>query len=436
MLNRVAHELSGATNLLLAFSGGMDSTVLLHLLLQLQGQFSSLRVVHIHHGVDAEDEQVAQFCLRSCQGWQIACDTIRIQVECRSRVSLQDAARKARYEALAAYMRPGEWLVTAHHLNDQCETFLLALKRGSGPKGLSAMASSQSFSVGQLIRPLLKVAQSDLQEYAKSHSLQWFEERSNQTLRFDRNFLTQMIIPQLLDRWPAFLESTARSAQLCAQQEQVVDEWSYAYLRPILDQQKSLPIAPLIELSIAHRNAILLRWCRMVGAPAPSHQAILHLWHEVALSRHDANPILQIGSWQVRRFRERLYLLPPQPPLPDKICWDLTADLQLPADLGILACSASEGSHVRAPTADQIVTIRFGLRGRVAISNVGRARVKKIYQECQVPPWLRDRLPVVYYDEIPISIPGILVTAEATPTTGESGFYLEWRHSWELHSSI
>lgn len=435
----VAQALRGATRLLLALSGGLDSCVLLQLLQQLleTQQLQSLRAVHVHHGLSPQADEWATFCQRYCHTAGVAYQCVPVSVIQRSRHSLEAVARTARYAALAQLLDRGEMLVTAHHRDDQCETLLLALKRGSGPAGLAAMPECQPFAAGVLCRPLLSVSRVRLHAYAQQQGLQWVEDASNQLLQFDRNFLRHSILPPVVRRWPHFAEATLRSAQLCGEQEQLLDELLQPLLQQCLDQHGALAIEALAQCSEVKRQALLRRWCRQVGAPIPSRQQLVQLWSQIALSSQDANPQLQLGHWQVRRYRRRLYLVAPLAPLPALCVWqDCESTLSLPAGLGRVWLQSSRtpmpatdqlASWIRLPDPGERISWRFGVSGRVRIIGRGSRPLKKIYQEQGIPPWLRPRLPVLYYDDVAVTIPGLFVTEAGAPHPVNPAKSLIWQ---------
>ena len=221
-LNR---QLLTSRQILVAFSGGLDSTVLLHQLVQWRTENPgvALRAIHVHHGLSANADAWVTHCENVCQQWQVPLVVERVQLA-QEGLGIEAQARQARYQAFARTLLPGEVLVTAQHLDDQCETFLLALKRGSGPAGLSAMGEVSEFAGTRLIRPLLARTRGELEQWALAHGLRWIEDESNQDDSYDRNFLRLRVVPLLQQRWPHFAEATARSAALCAEQERLLDE--------------------------------------------------------------------------------------------------------------------------------------------------------------------------------------------------------------------
>ncbi|HAT1558050.1 TPA: tRNA lysidine(34) synthetase TilS, partial [Aeromonas hydrophila] len=219
----------GSRGLLVAFSGGLDSTVLLVLAAQFaREQGLVLRALHVHHGLSPHADEWVAHCETVCQQLAVPLLVERVQLQRDSGDSLEAQAREARYLCLAAQLGEGEWLLTAHHQDDQLETLLLALKRGAGLRGLAGMVPSQPFAGGLLLRPLLEVSRAELADAAASLPYGWVEDESNQDVSYDRNFLRQRLIPQLKARWPAMAQTAARSMALCAEQEALLEELAEA----------------------------------------------------------------------------------------------------------------------------------------------------------------------------------------------------------------
>lgn len=417
-------------NLLVAFSGGLDSTVLLHQLVTLrdtQAANFQIRAMHIHHGLSPYADGWAEHCQQICEQWNVSFEVKRVQLA-NDGLGIEAHARTARYQALAETIRPDEVLLTAQHLDDQCETFLLALKRGSGPAGLAAMPERLPFGETELIRPLLGLTRKNLEAWANEHQLAWIEDESNQDDSYDRNFLRLRVIPEIQQRWPHFSQSVARSAQLCGEQEQLLDELLAEQLDELIQPDGSLLIGPMLLLSDIRRAALLRRWFSRQKAAMPSRTALTRLWGEVATSREDANPRLKFGAHEVRRYQGALYWLPILSELDDEIVpWPAPFEpLILPGGLGTLQCVAN-GLEIRAPLDDETVTVRFKASGQFHI--VGRERgrsLKKIWQELGIPPWQRARTPLLYYGEKLITALGVFVTQDGKATE-QSCWHVDWQ---------
>ncbi|CNK35167.1 tRNA lysidine(34) synthetase TilS [Yersinia mollaretii] len=437
LLNPVFAQLGGNRDFLVGFSGGLDSSVLLHLLVCIRDQLIpelKVRAIHIHHGLNPLADNWVKHCQQQCERWQIPLEVVRVSIDPRHN-GIEAAARTARYQAFSSHLAANEVLLTAQHLDDQCETFLLALKRGSGPAGLSAMAARMPFAHSQLLRPLLTFSREMLESYARTQQLQWIEDDSNQDDRFDRNFLRLRVLPLLNHRWPHFAQATARSAGLCAEQEQLLDELLADSLQQLKNHHSALSIEGLILASEAKRAAILRRWLGGEGASMPSQSQLQRLWLEVAMARPDAEPQLTLGAYQVRRFRQHLYLIPALKEINvDHLSWATVKDqaeppepLVLPANLGVLSLTTSGGQAIRAADLGDEISIGFGLHGDVKIVGRHHSRQgKKLWQELGIPPWQRERIPLLYFGEQLIAAAGVFVTQAGQVKEGEPCWHLNW----------
>ncbi|CAM3799501.1 tRNA lysidine(34) synthetase TilS [Rouxiella silvae] len=434
LLEHLTQLLGDKSRLCVAFSGGLDSTVLLHALVQLRASSMphlQLRAVHVNHGLSTHAQRWSDSCRERCGHWQVDFLAISVTVDARAG-GVEAAARGARYQALDGNLQEGETLLTAQHLNDQCETFLLALKRGSGPAGLSSMSASTTLGAHALLRPLLYVEREKLEDYARLHQLDWVEDDSNQNSRFDRNFLRLEVLPLLYQRWPHFAAATARSAILCAEQESLLDELLQEGLEQLIDEKGSLSITGLQSLSAPRRFALIRRWLAIQGAKMPSREQLQRIWDEVATSQEDAEPQLRLGENSIRRFRQRLYWLRPMQSLKETVLdWAGDKPLDLPDGLGTLTLdnSAQQGQWVRKPYANETLSVRFHARGYLHIVGRDRSRqIKKLWQELNVPPWERERIPLIFYNEKPIAAAGLFITHEAlTQGPQEAHWSLLWK---------
>lgn len=497
LYNIVIKQLMYKHNLVLAYSGGLDSTVLLDVLTLIRqksfynnGLDINFRAIHIHHGLNRNASDWANHCLHECQHRNVMLNIIHVKIKTFIG-GIESASRNVRYNTLKENLMKNEILLTGHHQNDQAETFLLALKRGSGPTGLSSMASESSFyNYNFLIRPLLACERSMLKEYANQRKLNWIEDCSNNNIHYDRNFLRICILPSLCKRWPHFIKSVSRSAKLCAEQELLIDKLLSVTLNTLVNQDGSLYILGLTKLSEIERLAILRRWLAMHQINMPTLRQLKCIWHEIICSKSDSVAQLRLDNWQIRRFRNRLYIIPLYLKIADvdrKIEWPSNVNyLVLPIGLGILfrrllynssniskeypklnipilskkinvmgnknyhqinkilpicinnnlynLTSKNDTSvkhiifYVRAPLLHEKVSIRFGsVTGLLYINGRCHARkLKKIWQELNIPPWQRKLIPLLFYNDILIAALGIFTTRDARLYNNQ----LQWQITW------
>lgn len=415
----------------IAYSGGLDSTVLLHQFKQLtlsQPHFQ-VRAIHIHHGLSPNADHWQKHCQLQCTQWQMPFNTYSVDIAQSSNIEAQ--ARLARYQCFQQQLADDEILVTAHHLDDQSETFLLALKRGSGIKGLAAMQTySQLFNI-QLFRPLLHFQKTQLLDYAHQHQLHWIEDESNQNEDFDRNFLRQQILPKLRQRWQHIDKMIQRSAQHCYQQQLLIDELLQPEFQQRYDAQKNtLNIAEWHTLSVLKQAALLRLWLQQLEHPMPT-QKQLSVLQEMADVQHDRQPELQLGDKVVRRYQHQLYLTPHFADL-SEFKANLVPDqwITLPDQLGKI-CLTTQQDHYQLdwlqfnkklfsltlPPTDELINLRFNYSGKVRLSPRHHHQdIKKIWQKYQIAPWQRQRTPLLFYGDQLIAALGVFKIQESAKT--------------------
>ncbi len=402
-----------AKSLVLALSGGVDSRVLLQLLVRYREQHAvNLRAVHVHHGLSPNADKWVEQCRQWCVTSQIPLTVEYVTLDQQSGESIEKLAREARYQVLAPHIKQQDTLLLGHHADDQLETFLLALKRGSGPKGLSAMAASASFSQGRLLRPLLTVTRQVIEEFALSQQLQWVEDESNTDTRYERNFLRHQVAPVLTQRWPFIHQAVQRSAELCAEQESVIEQLLAEKLRALINSHGGLSITGLQDASAVIRWQLIRAWLKQLHCPMPSRQHTEMIWSQVAMADDDANPVLNLNTYHIRRFHGHLFCIKP---LADISHWQqsMTVDtpLILPDQLGSLTLVTGQKGNIRLPENQNGWRVMFDPTGLSAcpLGRVGSRKLKKLFQEYGIPSWQRRRLPIVLYQERVAAIADLFV---------------------------
>ncbi|MET2899381.1 tRNA lysidine(34) synthetase TilS [Vibrio rotiferianus] len=407
------------TKIVLAFSGGVDSRLLLELLSRYQQVNSTgnnpikCHAVYVHHGLSSNADDWADKCLMWAEQVGITCSVELVSLDINSGDSIELLAREARYQVLSKHIQAGDLLLTGQHADDQVETFLLALKRGSGPKGLSSMAESMPFAGGMLVRPLLAIKREQIEAAAKEEGLDWVEDESNQDTRYDRNFLRHRIVPDLSERWPSIHQAVQRSASLCAQQEALLDELLGAVFERALQSDLSLSIDELAIHSDLARARLIRMWLAKLNANMPTQVQLNLIWNEVGLAQQDANPKLQLKQGEVRRFQNRLYWVTETA---DVTTWqsDIQTDtaLVLPERLGELTLNtSSEQATIALPFQPELLRVTFnpeGLSAHPTTRNHSR-KLKKLFQEYNVPSWLRRQIPILMYQNQVVAVAGLFV---------------------------
>ncbi|SFA73384.1 tRNA lysidine(34) synthetase TilS [Azotobacter beijerinckii] len=407
----------------LAFSGGLDSTVLLHLVVRLGRQHGlpPLSALHVHHGLQVVADDWPEHCRQVCARLGVPLQVLRVRVEAGA--SLERAAREARYRAFAEVLGEGELLLTAQHQDDQAETLLFRLLRGAGVRGLAAMPAVRTLGRGRLLRPLLGVSRGELERYAVEQGLQWIEDPSNRDQHFSRNFLRHRVLPLLTERWPQAVRSMARSAAHMAEARELLDDLARLDLAaargagdfPWLGLP-SLALAPLLGLSPARQRNALRHWLEpFTPLPDADHWAGWEALREAAV---DAAPVWRLVRGEMHRAAGRIWWLagdwlrPPAGPL----SWvEPTRPLALPGN----GCLQLQGRGPAAP-----LEVRYRRGGEVlAVPGRGHRDLKRLLNERGLPAFVRGRLPLLYRGNELLAVAGV----PGLDGSADGAFRLLWR---------
>ena len=397
----------GTTKVVLALSGGLDSMVLLELLQQAR-QLSTfqLQAVYVNHGLNPEASRWAEHCAKECASRNIVFASRNITID--SAANIEAAAREGRYQALASFIDSASTaLLTWHHADDQLETLVLALKRGAGLAGLSGMAQQRPFAGGSLLRPLLDCSRQHILAFARQHQLQWVEDSSNADNRFDRNYIRNVVAPLLTGRWPSFTDTALRSMQHLAEHQQLSDHYTEQALA-LCVEGKQLNLTALQQQMPLQQDLVIRRWLARFQLN-PSRQWLQTLKQQVIAASVDAQPLLVLGDYQLRRYQQRLFI-EQETALPASSCrllWDMQHNLTLPAGLGELAAYNEPGPDRLAVIRSE-VTVVFG---QLSLpfkpdSQAQHKPVKQWFKLWQVPPWQRGQVPLLLHNNKLLAVAG------------------------------
>jgi tRNA(Ile)-lysidine synthase len=409
-----------ATTCHVAFSGGIDSLVLLHALARLRdsGELRcELHAIHVHHGLSPHADAWAVHCQDVCAGLGVSLQVVRVRVS-ESGHGPEQAAREARYRAFGDILGKGHVLLTAHHQDDQVETQLFRMLRGTGMRGLAGIRSQRPFADGMLLRPLLGYSRGMLMAYAEEQGLQWIEDESNTDESLDRNYLRRLIVPALGERWPGFQKNLQRLAKLAEEGQALAEEVGADDLAQAMDGMHRIDISRLLAFSPVRQRNLLRYWFLALetkyGIPAPDHYVIDRIFSELIPAAVDAEPMIEWNkSGQhvvIRRFAERIYLvLDAAAPDPAPTMWTVQQPLELPGLGTLLMVETTEDGFLAPP--DGTLEVRFRQGGETAKPAGRKTRpLKKILQDYQVPPWLREKIPLFYRDGELLAVGDLFVT--------------------------
>lgn len=443
LMDRQAQSSSPVRRLIVAYSGGLDSSVLLHLLhgfvngLAESEKRPSLHALHINHNLQVQSGQWADHCTKQAKKYGLTVHVMNAVVKKDGGKSLEEAAREARYLLFEQFVGEGDVLCLAHHQDDQAETLLLRLLRGSGPLGLSAMREQSTLASAKLLRPLLAVSRDRLADYARKHHLSWIDDPSNQDLSFDRNYLRHEIIPRLKSRWPGVNKTLSRVTEINQATVTLLDEVAEQDYRDIA-QGQALNIAALQALSEPRLDNLLRYWLQKQGALLPSRHNLQRIRNELLSVQGSGEALVRWPGADVRAYQNRLYFVTnlPAVDLTDSVSWHFDgapAALMLGEGRGLLYCEKSQSGGLAAAVLKQAsqrgdLHIRWR-QGGERCHPTGRGhsqRLKKLLQEYQVPPWLRDTFPLLYSADQCLAVPGLWVEKDYVAQAGDEAYVLSW----------
>jgi tRNA(Ile)-lysidine synthase len=408
--------------LCVAFSGGPDSTALLHALAMLPpARARGLRALHVDHGLHPDSPAWAQQAQSFCATLQVACEVQAVQVGAAAGEGREAAARHARYGAFAAALREGEWLLLGHHRDDQAETVLLKLLRGAGPEGLGGMRSIRPLGRGQLWRPLLAVPRTLLRDYVQAQQLPCIHDPSNADTTLGRNLLRHEILPRLQRHWPQAVDSILHSAALCrAADDSLRARWLEAFGALHDSATGSLDAPGWLALDAALRDPLLDHWLHARNLSAPTAAQRRQIEHQCG-ARPGQQPCVRWRNTEVHIWKERLWAVTTRPPIDPH--WQATwhgEPLTLPHGGTLVLDPAA-----RLPTPLTVRLRRGGERLRPDGDRHTR-ELRDLFQRSMVPPWQRESCPLICAGEELIAVADLWRTAQGARLFDAVGAQPRW----------
>jgi len=430
----IKDELEQAPQVMVGFSGGLDSTVLLELLTETI-PVESICAVHVNHGLSPNANTWQAHAEDFCSSRNIAFHSETVEVVASGK-GLEDAARQSRYQVFENLLNQDGILLLGHHSDDQAETLLYRLMRGSGAKGMSGMPASRKVGQGRLIRPLLNWPKSSLITYAHNKNLEWVEDESNDVDAFERNYLRNQLIPVLAHQWPDYRQRLRAVAELSAESHELAEAIAIETLATLQPAEEragwSLSIPLFDNLTPLKQKNVLRYWPQLKGLDSPGTKVINEVLVALIHARQDSVPKVSVGNGQYRRFQDRLYLLKVSNEIdslgsPQKeLIWEINNPVSL-----------SDGSHVTAEK-----TVGDGLRAELAATltvatrkggerckPAGRGHsnsLKKLLQEFNVEPWWRDRTPLFFIDQELVAVGDFWVCDGWQAKPNEKSIKIHW----------
>jgi len=401
-----------------ALSGGVDSVVLLHLMKQAQQQHSELKLeaVYVNHGLSKYADEWQGFCQSLCEELDVAFKAVHVEIYERSRTSLEAQAREARYQALDENSIPDSVILLGQHLNDQLETFLLRLKRGSGLQGLASMPQTRLLASGRVcFRPLINITREQIEQFASEFAITHITDDSNIDERFDRNFLRHQVLPILTERFQGFEKSAARSIRLLQKQQSLLDEYTQNDLTHCQNKQGGLSCEAIAGFSKPRQANLIRAWLNQFTHQLPSENQLQQIIEQGLTAKADAQIKICLQSGDVRRHQQHWYFVKEQA-IPEAM--DIA--LQSVELIGGRKLILKAGKGIRKPRQDEQVRVEFNKpQARIKpLHKPGSNTLKHWFKDAKVAPWLRAQTPLIFYNDQLVQVVGYFISEQHSVEDG------------------
>lgn len=431
-LSAFLHTIPNHKRFLIAYSGGLDSHVLLHLMASLGREAGySMRAVYVNHNIQPESRSWAVHCRDVCRALDVELEVLDVDASEPGKESPESWARHKRYAAIENVLAEGDVLLTAHHRDDQLETFLLRLLRGAGVLGLTSMRAVRRLGNGLHARPLLNYSRVQLLAYAGQNGLEWIEDPSNADKGLDRNYLRHEVIPAVRYRWPSVALPVVRTIDTLEETQELLDDLACQDLLICGAEGPGILYVERVKLLSAPRQKNMLRyWCRMLGLPPPDSRRLSQILTGVIGARHHSKARVGWKGAELRRHGQHLHLGAPLGEFDRSAIrvWDFTGPCRL--EDGELSAVADRGNGLKQQVCTGArVEVRYRAGGE-KIRLPGRTcthKLKKLFQEAGTPPWLRERTPLIYVNDKLAMVAGLWTNADFAAEGDESSWTVIWK---------
>lgn len=441
----LARRLPTGATVLVAFSGGRDSTVLLHALAGLRGPCRFvLRAAHVDHGMNAASGAWAAHCAARARQIDVPLLHLAVEVRDESGHGIEAAARTARYAALSRQLQPGEWLVTGHHADDQLETVLLHLLRGSGVAGLAGIPAATTFGTGHLARPLLDVPARVINDYAEQvlrpAGFMWLSDPMNADPSLDRGYLRHHVVPHLLARFPAAAGAAGRTAALAAEAAGLLDALAGQDAERVGDPRDAdrLELAAMHGLEPARQRNLIRFLARRRGWAVPPEQRLRAGLSSLLGAGSGRQPVLRWAGHEIRRYRDHLYLLDAgigEAPATTVLEWSGRAPLALAGGCGELRLQpcdpalpgpATHGIDARLLPSGLTVGFRDGGERLRPVGDGHHRSLKYLFQSRGIVPWMRPRIPLLSIGGRLAAVADLWIASWAAASAADGAVAVVW----------
>jgi tRNA(Ile)-lysidine synthase len=414
----------------IAYSGGMDSSVLLHLFHTNEIKINQeVEVLYVNHGLQQEADDWGKFSKKQCQQYDLPFTQLQINDNCPKGESIEAWARDKRYELIEEIMNENDVLFTGHHKDDQVETFFLQALRGAGPRGLASMPIIKEKNNTFHVRPLLSYSREDLTHYATEHNLKWQDDKSNVDNRYDRNYFRHNVAPIIEERWPAYRDTVSRLIEYQKEYKHLLNDVASDDIKSTLQVNKSLNLEMIKTLSVARQKNLVFVWLRQLSLQSPGSKNIEKIITDVINSSTDKSPCVNWANVEVRRYKNSLYAMSAMQEYDVDIEFKWQPENILNLFEETLFAKPEQGigiSKEKVKEAEFIIRFRKGGEEIKPDNFSHNKTVKQLFQERSVLPWFRDKIPLVYIDNELAAIPGFCVDKNFLAEKGEPSWDIQW----------
>ncbi|MFY9179105.1 MAG: tRNA lysidine(34) synthetase TilS [Venatoribacter sp.] len=418
---------------ILGYSGGLDSSVLLQAVAELTWLKPRIKALHIHHGLSAQADYWLEHSQQQAQALGIAFYFEKVQLQDKSD-GIEQAARMSRYQAYQKHSQAGDYIILAHHADDQIETFFMRATRGAGGTGLTGIPESRVLPNGaKILRPLLPFTRAELEAYAKAKQLSWIEDESNADSSFERNWWRNQLLPVIWNKFPQRKRTLLRTISQLKQDQKLIQElleprfrelctpWNWPNCAPIACDLATLTIATETQ-----QPYLLRMWLKKLGLINSSQQWLAQLNKDLIQAAVDAMPVMYIGDWSVSRHKEYLYLFLAQN-LPKDDIINIQYVVQMPwAGAWVKVAPAQTGL---ATGKYQVVPAQNVFGENLKMLKRPNKSIKTLLHEADVPAQLRANWPVIMDNHKVCAIVGISVAEDYLAKQGEPAWQLDWKNT-------
>lgn len=403
----LAQHLNEPTQIALGYSGGLDSELMAACLALYSKEFleHNYLLIHVHHGLSEQANEFAQHCQNRSNFYSLPLEVRHVDLVKKQRHSIEACAREARYRVFREVLSSNALLLTAHHANDQLETLILSLKRGSGVQGMMGIQPVCPFDDTRiLLRPFLNFSREQLSLLASQLELVYVEDQTNMDVSFDRNFIRHQIIPQLQKRWPQIEKTTARSMKILQQEKELLHSFVQEKLQAFVDSNRSFDLVMLEKEPLELQKQLFRAYLKFYHLKMPSDAKLSEIFEQLLQAKDDAKVCIHINENQIRRYQQRAYITKIDEKPLESLTFNIDKlDTYIPnIDMFIRSEITSSGFGIDLSKLTGSLTLQFGLPSSFVCephNRVHRRPLKKVWQEQKVPPWLRARIPMLFQDD-------------------------------------